>query len=263
MGFLDRIVPEVERSIRQEGYGRDLPASQSVARPSLCRAVERANGALLVEFKRRSPGSELPTPHRPTVAQFTEWADGHAQGFSCIATGPEFHGSPADVAELAGCVDRPVLFKDFTVDPAQVAAAARTGAAAILLIARLEREGRLRWPLADLSERAHRHGLEVVLEFHDPRDLKVVEEVPADAYAVNVRDLDTLRLERSVADRTLRAAEPLHPLLGFSGISGPAEVRWFRERGTDGVLVGNALTHAADPSRLIAELAHAVRGVGS
>lgn len=263
MGFLDRIVPEVERSIRREAYGRDLPARPKSPRPSLRQAIERPDGALLVEYKRRAPGTDPGAGPARSVAEFAAWADGIVDGFSCLATGPEFDGSPADVAELTGRVDRPVLFKDFTVDPAQIAVAARAGAAAVLLLARLEREGRLRWPLADLSERARAHGLEVVLEFHDPRDLKVAEEVPADAYAVNLRDLDTLRFEPSVAERTLRGSSPLRPMLGFSGITGPADVRWFRDRGADGVLVGGALARSAEPARLVAELARAVRGSGS
>ncbi|MGB6442575.1 MAG: hypothetical protein WBF81_04675, partial [Thermoplasmata archaeon] len=172
-----------------------------------------------MEFKRASPGSgAAPLPPR-TVDEFVEATRaGPISGYSCIATAHGFHGSPGDVAELAARTALPVLFKDFVVDSRQLVAASNAGASAVLLIARLESAGLLTTPLAQLSGEAHARGLEVLLELHDKAELRRIANVAADMYGVNVRDLDTLRMEPSVADATIRAAGHLRPLLGLSGV---------------------------------------------
>jgi indole-3-glycerol phosphate synthase len=261
VGFLDRILPEVERSIRRPGYLEGLPPTPTRPAQSLKTRIEQTTGSVLAEYKRRSPGNPGESLPARSVADFVRsMEEAGATALSCIATVPEFEGSPALVGAVAGTSVLPVLFKDFVVDPIQIEAAQRSGASAILLIARLEREQRLRWPLADLSRRAAERGLEVVLEFHDSADLKLAERVPADVFAVNQRDLDSLRLEPRVAEATIDEAGPLRPLLGFSGVRDPSDASWFRSHGVDGVLVGSAISRARDPSGYVSSILSNMHG---
>ena len=260
MGFLDRILPSVRESVESDTYLDGLPPAPRRRARSFRAAVSRRASALacVVEFKRASPGyaePHLPTPSFERFAGQVEHAG--AAAFSCLACAPEFGGSPQDVAELSSRTSLPVLFKDFVVDSRQLEAAHRSGASAVLLIARLETERRLRVPLAALNSEAHDLGLETLLELHLPEDLDVARRVPADGYGVNVRDLDSLRLERNRAAQLIRDARTLRPLLGLSGVEGPSEVAWFRSLGVDGFLVGTAVARARDPEAFISELVHA------
>ncbi len=248
--FLDRIVAATEQAIRAPGYLDGLPERRPGGRPSLRAAIQGAGptGALLAEFKRRSPGQanpELPSTRPVDFVRRIEPAG--VAGYSCLATGPEFGGSPQDVADVVRATSRPVLFKDFIVDPLQIEAAARAGASAVLLIARLETQGLLRHPLASLAERAHAQGLEVLLEWHERAELRRTAHVAADMYGVNVRDLDSLAIDRSRAAETILAATSYRPLLGLSGVDRPEEAQRFWQQGVDGILVGSALARAADP----------------
>jgi len=250
VGFLTEVVREVRSSIARPGYaagwGRDAGATP---RPSLKRAVERAGagGALLVEFKRVSPGSDVPRLPPRSVSDFVRLTgSGGVTAYSCVATEPRFEGSPRDVAGLVAQTELPVLFKDFVVDPVQLDVAARVGASAVLLIARLETERLLTTPLAALADAAHARGLEVLLEYHDKSELRRVADVAADVFGVNVRDLDSLRMEPAVAAATVRAAGHLRPLLGLSGVAGAADALRFWENGVDGILVGSAVARATD-----------------
>lgn len=260
MSFLDRILPLVRAEIADPAYLASLPA-RGRPRPSLARAIASAPNrwAILIEHKRRSPGAREPQlPERP-LAEFLRFgAPGRVEGLSCLATRAEFDGSPQDVRVLARATALPVLFKDFVIDPRQIEAADRAGASAVLLIARLETEGRLDQPLASLAEEAHRRGLEVLLEFHAPEELKLVETVPADVWGVNVRDLDALAFRPNVAEATVRALPHDRPVLGLSGVEGPVEARRWRAWGTEGVLVGSAFARAAEPDRFLA----AIRAAG-
>jgi indole-3-glycerol phosphate synthase len=262
MGFLEEIVRETLRSVSAPSYAEGLAPKSTGSRPSLRRAIEndRDRGALVVEFKRVSPGHpEAVLPAR-TVRQFVRSTEpAKPSGFSCLATIPRFEGSPSDVAELARSTARPVLFKDFIVDSRQLDAAARSGASAILLIARLAAEGHRVEPLPTLATEAHARGLEVVLEFHARAELSRVAGVAADVYGVNTRDLDTLAIDRATADGTLREASELglRPLLGLSGVEGAADAQRFWNAGVDGILVGSAVARAADPADFLASLRRA------
>lgn len=259
MGFLEQVVRETRRSIEDPAYGTSLARPPERPRPSFRRAIEddRARGALVVEYKRISPGHRDPVLPPRSMERFVEsTASAEPTGYSCLATAPEFEGSPADVAELVARTDRPVLFKDFVVDRRQVEVAARAGASAILLIARLETEGRVVEPLSSLADVAHRLGLEVLLEFHARAELSRVAGVAADVYGVNARNLDTLVIDREAASETLReaSARGLRPLLGLSGVAHQSDAVRFWEDGVDGLLVGSAVARAADPAEFLVGL---------
>jgi indole-3-glycerol phosphate synthase len=262
MGFLRTIVAAVRADIERPDYLAELGPRRLPPGRSLRDAVlrEGQSGALLAEYKRRSPGATHPElPHRGIPEFVDRTSDAGIAAYSCLATGPEFGGSPVNVAELAARTDRPVLFKDFVVDPVQLDAAARSGASAVLLIARLEVEGLLSTPLRLLAKGAHDRGLEVLLEWHGRAELRQTEDVPADVYGVNVRDLDSLEIRRTVAEETIRAADAYRPLLGMSGVEGPADARRFWTAGVDGILVGTALSRADDPGAFLASLGRPVR----
>lgn len=259
MGFLAEVVAETERSIRSPDYGRGLPPPPARPPPSFRRAVERdrPQGALIVEYKRVSPGQPEPVLPSRSVSRFAELtANAEFSAFSCLATNPRFDGSPNDVAALVRSSRRPVLFKDFVLEDRQLEIAARTGASAVLLIARLASEGHLSAPLSALAEGAHRRGLEVVLEFHAKSELSDAAGVAADVYGVNSRNLDTLVIDRSTASETIREVRDrgMRPLLGLSGVEGASDAQRFWAEGVDGLLVGSAVARASDPKRFLATL---------
>ncbi len=264
MGFLAEIVRETRATIARPDYLSSVgPSRARAGTSSLRRAVTEAGdgGALLVEFKRVSPGSDSPLLPPRSPAEFVRsTGPGGVAAYSCVASEPRFRGSPRDVADLAAATPLPVLFKDFIVDPLQLEAAVHTGAGAVLLIARLETEGLLSTPLAELADQAHARRLEVLLEFHDRSELRQVGGVAADMFGVNVRDLDTLRMAPAVADATLRAAASLRPLLGLSGVASPADALRFWDAGVDGILVGSSVARASDPGAFLQSLHRPPRG---
>jgi indole-3-glycerol phosphate synthase len=262
VGFLADLLPRVRIQFEDTSYLDGLPSKAGRRPRSLRQSVLGAPGgwAILVERKHESPGATDPGLPDSTIRQFVEGAvAGSAQGLSCLATGPSFRGSPREVAELVNATDLPVLFKDFVIDPIQIEAAARTGASAVLLIARLETGGFLEQPIRELALQARARGLEVLLEVHGEDEWPVAEGAAVDLYGVNLRDLDTLRFRPEVAEATFRAAENHRPLLGLSGVTTPAEAQRYRDWGADGLLVGTGFARASDPAAFL----HSLRVAGS
>jgi indole-3-glycerol phosphate synthase len=257
VGFLADLVPKVRAQIEDPGYLADLPATPPRRAPSLRDAILRApdGWAVLVERKHESPGSEIPSlPSRPLDRFVASAKAGGADGLSCLATAASFRGSPREVAELVAASGLPVLYKDCVIDPIQVEAAYRTGASAILLIARLETGGFLEIPLRELAMTARARGLEVLLEAHGPDEWPVAEEAPAEIFGVNLRDLDTLRFRPETAEATFQTAGAHRPLLGLSGVSTPADASRFRRWGADGILVGSGFARSDEPERFLRTL---------
>lgn len=257
MGFLTDLLPRVRAQIDDPGYLEGLPESPVPRAPSLREAVTRAQDgwAVLVERKHESPGAkEASLPSIPLDRFLAGATSGGADGLSCLATAPAFRGSPLEVAELVRSSRLPVLFKDFVIDPIQVEAAYRTGASAILLIARLESGGFLEIPIRELALSARARGIEVLLEVHDSDEWSVAEDVAADLFGVNVRDLDTLQIQAETARETFRTAGRHRPLLGLSGVSSPTEAGRYRLWGADGLLVGTGFARASDPGAFLRTL---------
>ena len=259
MGFLDELLAANRSVVDDPGYLEGLPRKGPGRRPSLKRAIlaHRDAGAVLVEFKRVSPGQAHPYLPEHTVAEFLRRVEPAAPaGLSCLATRPSFQGSPRDVLELARRSGRPVLFKDFVVSERQLEAAERSGASAVLLIARLKRADLQLPSLGELADSAHRRGLEVLLEFHAEAELSEAEGVAADMFGVNARDLDSLRIDRETAESTLRGARAagLRPLLGLSGIESAEDARRFWKEGVDGILVGSSVARSSEPGTLLRSL---------
>jgi indole-3-glycerol phosphate synthase len=257
--FLEDVVARVRESVASADYGEGVPAVALPRPPSFKAAVERERhaGALVVEYKRASPGATVPLPPSRTIEAFVAATDVEGvAGYSCLATRHGFDGAPERVAELVARTRRPVLFKEFVVGTAQLDVARRTGASAVLLIARLEPAGLLDRPLRELASEARARGLEVVLELHDSAELSRVDGVAPDVTGVNVRDLASLALDRPTAFATIEAARRagLAPLLGLSGVDGPPAANEFWSRGCDGLLVGSAVARSDDPKRLLASL---------
>ncbi|MCL4308863.1 MAG: hypothetical protein M1126_05865 [Candidatus Thermoplasmatota archaeon] len=257
MTFLASILDAVRAEVRSPTYLRGLPERAVFPPASLRERLASApyRWAVMVEYKRRSPGARAPNLPERTVDEFARLASrGGAAALSCLATRPGFDGSVLDVHALVRSTCLPVLFKDFVIDERQIEAASRAGASAVLLIARLETEERLDRPLAELADAAHRSGLEVLLEFHAPEELKVAGRVDADMYGVNLRDLDGLGFEPEVVARTVREAPRGRPLLGLSGVERASDARAWRARGVDGILVGSGFARAEDPAAFLREV---------
>ncbi len=247
-GFLRHMVAATRADIARGDYLTEIPERKYGTRPSLRAALVR--GTLIAEYKRRSPGASTPGLPQGSVETFLRGA-AEAEAYSVLASRPEFGGAPADVAAVAAATARPVLFKDFVVSPVQIEAARRAGASAVLLIARLEDAGLLDQPLSSLAQVAHDRGLEVLLEWHRRAELRRTEDVPADVFGINVRDLDTLEIRRDVAAETFAAARDRHPLVGMSGVLGPEQAQTFWEDGADALLIGSELARTKDPATFL------------
>lgn len=216
------------------------------------RALQQPGLGIIAEVKRRSPSAGEIAPIPDPAALARAYAAGGAAAVSVLTEPEHFSGSLADLEAVVRAVPVPVVRKDFLLDPLQLAEAAESGAAAVLLIvAALGRH------TAELFRRAGQLGLEALVEVHDESELEVALAAGARVVGVNSRDLRTFEVDLGVAER-LRPRIPGGVVaVAESGVRTLGDARRLRAAGYDAVLVGGALAARPDPAGFVARLGEA------
>ncbi len=139
------------------------------------------------------------------------------------------------------------LRKDFIIDERQIVESRAIGADAILLIAAILDDKRMR----NLYALASEYGLHCMFEAHDEDEIKRAVDCGAKIIGINNRNLQTFqvdlttfaKLRKFIPDGTLAVAE--------SGISSVTDAEFMRQFGADAILVGETLMRTGDPGAMI------------
>jgi len=230
---------------------RDLPPCRGFA------AALRRGGEgpirVIAESKKGSPSKGVFTNDYDPVRNALFYLAGGASCLSVLTDERYFFGHLDHLIAVRAVVDLPLIRKDFTVDPRQVAEARLAGADAILLIAACLEDGLME----ELHGFARELGLDVLVEVHDAAEADRALRLGAGLVGVNNRDLKTF--ETSVET----TFELLPALLGDdrvvvseSGIEDREQCRRLEAEGVDATLVGETLMRADDPASAL----HRLRG---
>lgn len=196
---------------------------------------------IIAEYKRQSPSKGIINNVATVEAVTGAYSQYGASGIS-VLTDEAFFGGRLQDLEKATFNPVPLLRKDFTIDEYQLVEAKAYGASVILLIAACLTPEQVR----GLAQSAKSLGLEVLLELHDESELEhICTEV--DLVGINNRNLKTftvdleqsVRLAEKVGNSFIRVAE--------SGISDVANIRYLKEFGFEGFLIGENFMKQTDP----------------
>jgi indole-3-glycerol phosphate synthase len=270
-GFLEEMARSSALRVAR-AVGREPPgALERRARETPVPPALKLSGSgfdVIAELKLRSPAAGvLGDVSQDLTTRVLGYARAGAAAVSILTEPTRFDGALEHLetaARTLAPLGVPAMRKDFLVDPYQVLEARAAGAGGVLIILRML--GRER--SAELLATANAHGLFVLLEAFDAKDLETAGELLAAArnpgcvlVGVNSRDLSTLEV---VAQRFADLA-PLLPAgavaVAESGVATPAEAGRMRALGYGAALIGTALMARDDPGVLLAEILAAARTV--
>jgi indole-3-glycerol phosphate synthase len=205
---------------------------------------------VIAEIKAASP-SAGPIMLDPPVERIAgNYERGGAAAISVVTEPHFFHGSRDWLGRAREASGLPVLMKDFVVVPEQVLRGIAAGADAILLLASILDQTRLR----HFVELCREYGRDALVEVHDEEELAVAIEAGAEIIGVNSRNLGTFEVDLAVAERLSAGIPPAAIRVAESGIRSREDVVRLEASGYHAFLVGETLMRDRNSSTAIAAL---------
>ncbi|MFC7850721.1 indole-3-glycerol phosphate synthase TrpC [Arthrobacter sp. NPDC057388] len=212
-------------------------------------SADRGELKVIAEIKRRSPSKGDLASIADPASLAVQYADGGAAVISVLTEQRRFNGSLADLDAVRARVDVPLLRKDFTLDEYQIWEARAHGADLILLIVAALADQQLR----EFSALSRELGMNVLVETHTPEEVERAVAADARIIGVNVRNLKTLDVDRSVFASLAGSIPAGAVVVAESGVRNADDVAHYAAHGANAILVGEALVSDATPRERIAE----------
>ncbi|WP_104637482.1 bifunctional indole-3-glycerol-phosphate synthase TrpC/phosphoribosylanthranilate isomerase TrpF [Helicobacter felis] len=212
-----------------------LPENLKPAQRDFYQALQERRTSFILECKQASPSKGLiRSPFN--LAKIAKVYEKYATCISVLTDEKYFKGSFENLHLVATHTSKPLLCKDFIIDPFQVRLARYMGADAILLmLSALKSE-----TYKSLSDLAKSLGMAVLTEVSNKDEVKRALDLNASIIGINNRDLKTLKVDLNTT-LELRALIPEDKLvISESGISTHAHVKKLCPS-VDGFLVGSSL----------------------
>jgi indole-3-glycerol phosphate synthase len=206
---------------------------------------------VIAEVKRASPSKGAIAPGLDAAEQARAYVAGGAAAISVLTEPTRFGGTLGDLAVVAGTVAVPVIRKDFLVHPVQLWEARAAGASAALLIVRSLSDD----DLVRLMHTAADAGLATLVEVRDLGELDRALAAGATVIGVNNRNLETLVIDPATAPAIIPCIPAVCIAVAESGMRTPDDLIAAASVGADAVLVGSAISAAANPEGEVRQLA--------
>jgi len=218
-------------------------------------AAALRGGTIIAEMKRRSPSGGVLRPELDPLRIARDYAAAGVAAISVLTDGPDFGGSLDDLAAVRAALALPLLRKDFTLDPVQIAEARVAGADWVLLIVAMLDQDALDSCLAGVA----RSGARAIVEVHDVEEAGVAVAAGAECIGINNRNLETLTTDLATFARVRRVIPDGVVCIAESGVGSPRDVTRLVNDGADAVLIGEALMRAESPAAACAAMVAAAR----
>ncbi|GIV43520.1 MAG: indole-3-glycerol phosphate synthase [Bacteroidia bacterium] len=251
MNLLEKIVAEKRKEIEEKKSLYPVKwLEKSNYFPTECVSLKKYlqkfenQFSIIAEFKRKSPSKGIINEY----AKVEEITLGYMQAGACalsILTDEKYFGAkPDDLSTARYWHYCPILRKDFILDEYQILEAKAMGADVILLIVRILDFDSLQ----RLCQFAKSLGLEVLMEFHDIKDIQKCQDcIDYDIAGINHRNLDTLEFHYQNSIELLEKLPKEKLRIAESGINSPEILVNLKKLGYQGFLIGEYFMKSYNP----------------
>jgi len=220
-------------------------------------SIKKKEISLIAEIKKRSPSAGLITNNfnPEKIARIYESAG--ADAISVLTDEKYFGGKGRHISQVKNVCKLPVLRKDFIIDEYQIFESYYLGVDAVLLIAQLLTQEKLK----KFIKTARTLGLASMVEIHNEADLRKTLKSDAEIIGVNNRNLKNFEVDINISLRLRQLIPDYSITVSESGIKNYADLKKLKDVGFDAVLVGTSLLQTRNIAKKIKELKN-IKGVG-
>lgn len=205
---------------------------------------------LIAELKQASPSQGMLRDRFDPVEIARIYEEEGAAAVSVLTEERFFRGSLDDLSRVRNVVSCPLLRKDFVIDEYQVYEARAFDADAVLLIAAILDDGRLK----DFQSLARDLGMESLVEVHTEAEVDRALRADARLIGINNRDLATFKTDLATTFRLMDGIPDDRLVVSESGIAQRKDIERLIEANADAVLIGEIFMKSPDIRGKIREL---------
>jgi indole-3-glycerol phosphate synthase len=204
-------------------------------------ALDRNGISVIAEIKKASPsrGVILEDFDAVKIAKIYENVD--IDAVSVLTEKNFFQGNDKYIDEVKRVNSKPVLRKDFIVDPYQIYQSKALGADALLLITAI-----LKDKLEEYYKLAEKIGLQCLVEVHDERELETALQAECNIIGINNRNLEDFSENLKNTERLIKRIPAGITIVSESGIKNEKDVKYLESVGADAVLIGETFMRNID-----------------
>ena len=258
MNILDKIIAEKKLEVAklrsQAAKLKQAATARTEFRDFAGALRPKSKVALIAEVKKASPSAGLIAPNFDPIRIAREYEVAGTSALSVLTDEKFFQGRIEYLQLIRDAVKSPLLRKDFIIDDLQIYESVAQGADAILLIAAILDDARLK----SFRELAESMKLSALVEVHDERELDRAFSSGATILGVNNRDLRdfsvNLATTEKLAAKLKRGMCGKYTLVAESGIHTRTEVDRLAKAGVNAILVGESLMRSGDITAKVKEL---------
>lgn len=216
----------------------------------LANAITSKTPGIIAEIKKGSPSEGIIRAEVDVEAIAKSYRQNGASAISVVTDKPFFHGDISWIKRIKSATDLPVIRKDFVLDEKQVYESKVAGADAVLLIAAILDEAKLK----ELYELIYRLGMEALVEIHTEKELQSALNVGAVIIGINNRNLKSFNVDNSTFSALAKSIPEGKIVVAESGIHSREDFLFMKEQGADAVLIGTHFMRAAEPGKALHQL---------
>lgn len=249
--ILDEIVADKKKRLPEhkakisEQEMRRLAEEEKRVGASFFQALKKQGISIIGEFKQASPSlgkidSKIDLTER--IGEYSQSVD----AISCLTEEDHFLGNAEYLKKIRKMTELPILRKDFMIDPYQFYEAKAIGADAVLLIAAILDDVRMK----DFYQLTKELGMDALVEVHEEREMERALKLDAEIIGVNNRNLKDFTISLETTKRLSKYMPEGKIFVAESGIVSDEDVKFLKDCSVDAFLIGRAFMESENPKEL-------------
>ena len=201
--------------------------------------------SIIGEFKKASPSLGVIMEKIDLMDRIEEY-NASVDAISCLTEEDHFNGNVDYLKQIRAKSGLPILRKDFMIDEYQFYEAKAIGADAVLLITAILDDHQMK----DFYDLARELKLDVLVETHDEEEIERALKINPRIIGVNNRNLKDFTITLKTTERLRKYIPNDKVFVTESGVMCDDDVRFLKEVGVNGFLIGRAFMESENPREL-------------